>query len=123
MDLQLLQKELNLSPYIQYNICHHLIPGLTQLSTLSAVVDGGKASLSAVVLFRHVAVHSIDQILRRLQMLEDCYCKGSIRLTRPQPVFLCREVTSGKQPIKETRYETMHLIVLHKSKPFLLPKK
>lgn len=56
MDLQLLQKELNLSPYIQYNICHHLIPGLTQLSTLSAVVDGGKASLSAVVLFRHVAV-------------------------------------------------------------------
>lgn len=73
MDLQLLEKELNLSPYIQYNICHHLIPMFDSVIYISAVVDGGKVSLSAVVLFRHVAVHSIDQILCRLQMLEGCY--------------------------------------------------
>lgn len=50
-----------------------LYPSFTQLSPLSSIVDGGKSSLSAVVLFRHVTVHSIDQILCRLQMLENCY--------------------------------------------------
>lgn len=59
-----------MSDIISGTISHR---GSSQLSAFPAFVDGGRCSLSAVVLFRRVAVRSIDQILCRLQMLEECY--------------------------------------------------
>lgn len=122
MDLQLLQKELKLSPYIQYNICYHLIPRFD--SVINTFCCCGWRE-DVFILLWFCSGMSPCTVLIKFCVGSRCWrtlngYRGSIRLTRPQPVFLCREVTSGKQPIKETWYETMHLIVLHKSKPFFI---